>query len=61
MPAKLQTGGWIAFTIALGALAVTALASFTGGLHVEAGGVQMTMQADLESGIQLIFAAAAES
>ena len=61
MPSKLQTGGWIAFGIAAVMLATTALASFSGGLHIEAGGVQMTMQADLETGVQLIFAAAAES
>ena len=59
MSRKLQTSGWIAFGVALAALAATAVASFSGGLHVEAGGVHMTVQADLERGVQLIFAAAA--
>lgn len=59
MSRKLQTSGWIAFGVALAALAATAVASFSGGLHVEAGGVQMTVQADLERGVQLIFAATA--
>ena len=56
MPGKLQTSGWIAFGAALLTLAVTALASFYGGVHIEAGGVQMTLQADLDKGVQLIFA-----
>ena len=56
MPSKLQTSGWIAFAAALITLAVTAVASFSGGVHIEAGGVHMTLQADLESGLQLVFA-----
>ncbi len=48
----------IAFGAALVTLAAVAFASFSGGLHIEAGGVHMTMQADLERGIQVIFAAA---
>ncbi len=58
MPSNLQTSGWIALGAALVTLAVTAVASFSGGLHIEAGGVQMTMQASLEKGVQLFFAAA---
>ncbi|WP_084396505.1 hypothetical protein [Henriciella aquimarina] len=57
MPSKLQTSGWIACGIALVALAATAMASFSGGLHIEAGGVHMTVQADLDRGLQLVFAA----
>ncbi len=55
---QLQASGWVAFTAACTMLAITAIASFSGGLHVEAGGVHMTMQASLEKGVQLIFAAA---
>jgi hypothetical protein len=58
MSSKLQTSGWIACGAALVLLAATALASFTGGLHIEAGGVTMSVQADMERGVQLIFAAA---
>ena len=57
MSSKLQTSGWVAFGVAIVALAATAVASFSGGLHVEAGGVQMTVQASMEKGVQLIFAA----
>lgn len=54
----LQASGWIALTAACAMLAVTAIASFSGGLHVEAGGVHMTMQASMDHGVQLVFAAA---
>ncbi|MEE2878708.1 MAG: hypothetical protein VX593_06860 [Pseudomonadota bacterium] len=58
MTGKLRTSGWIAFGAALVTLAAVAAASFSGGLHIEAGGVQMTMQADLEKGTPDILAAA---
>lgn len=41
------------------ALSIAAYASFQGnGVQIEAGGVEMTLKASLESGLQLIFAAA---
>lgn len=58
MTSTLKTSGWIAFGAALVTLAAVVTASFSGGLHVEAGGVHMTMQADLEQGVRVIFAAA---
>ncbi|WP_147372686.1 hypothetical protein [Henriciella mobilis] len=58
MTSRLRTSGMIAFGAALVTLAAVAFASFSGGLHIEAGGVHMTMQADLERGVQVIFAAA---
>ena len=58
MSSKLQTSGWIACSAALVLLAATAAMSFAGGLHIEAGGVQMSLQASLDQGVQLVFAAA---
>mgnify|MGYP003132616612 FL=1 len=58
MTNRLQTSGWIALSIALAMLGAAVFASATGGLHVEAGGVQMTLQTSAETGLQLIFAAA---
>ena len=58
MTSRFEAGGWIAATCALLLLAVSTTASFLGGLHVEAGGVEMTLQASVEEGLQLIFAAA---
>lgn len=58
MPSKLQTSGWIAAGAALVLLVTATAMSFAGGVHVEAGGVQMSLQASLDKGVQLVFAAA---
>lgn len=58
MTNKIQTSGWIAFSIALLTLAAAAFASTTGGLHIEAGGVHLTLEASADTGLQLVFAAA---
>ncbi len=58
MTRNLQTSGWIAFSSAVILLVSAAAASMAGGLHIEAGGVQLTLEASAERGLQLIFAAA---
>ena len=58
MTRTLNHTGWIALGISLVALGAAAAASMAGGLHIEAGGVQLTLQASAEKGLQLIFAAA---
>lgn len=50
--------GWIALSISLIVLAAAAVASTAGGLHIEAGGIHMTLEASADTGLQLIFAAA---
>ncbi|MAN75380.1 MAG: hypothetical protein CME84_15030 [Henriciella sp.] len=53
-----QTSGWVALACATLLLAAAAAASVAGGLHIEAGGVQLSLEASAERGLQLIFAAA---
>ncbi|RIJ32115.1 hypothetical protein [Henriciella algicola] len=58
MTRNLQTSGWLALAGATFILASAVAASMLGGLHIEAGGVQLTLEASAERGLQLVFAAA---
>lgn len=58
MSSNLQASGWIACMAALVLLVAVTVISFAGGVHVEAGGVEMTLKASMEKGVQLVFAAA---
>ncbi len=50
MSRKLLSGGWIAGALVVTTLAAITLASFSGtGVQVEAGGVQITLKASLET------------
>lgn len=60
MSSNLKASGLIGAMIVVALFSAAAIASFSGGLHIEAGGMHVTMQADLEQGVQLIFAAATE-
>lgn len=53
-----QTQGWIATALVVTALAAIATASFSSkGLHLETGGVEMTLKSSLERGVQIQFIA----
>ncbi|MEM5515379.1 hypothetical protein WNY37_00360 [Henriciella sp. AS95] len=58
MSSNLQTSGWIACMAAIVLLVAATVISFAGGVHIEAGGVQMTLKASMEQGVHLVFAAA---
>ncbi len=58
IPAKAIRSGMTTSALVAIALGIAAIASFTGnGIQVEAGGVELTLKASLEEGLQLIFAA----
>ena len=58
MTRTLQHTGWIALGISIAMLGAAAFASMAGGLHVEAGGIHMTLHTSAETGLKLVFAAA---
>ncbi len=59
IPAKAIRSGMTTSALVAVALSIAALASFSGnGVQLEAGGVEMTLKASLEKGLQVVFDAA---
>jgi hypothetical protein len=58
MTKTLDSGGWIAGALIAAAFTIAAIASFSGnGVQVEAAGVEMTLKASFDTGLQVVFAA----
>ena len=58
IPAKAIRSGMTTSALVAVALSIAAVASFSGnGVQIEAGGVELTLKASMEKGLQLIFAA----